>query len=57
MGECYNEATRILKREKDFLAHLAEMLLVNETLDREEMEIVHTCIKKKRPEQKKMECQ
>ncbi len=57
IDECYNEATRILKREKDFLAHLAEMLLVNETLDREEMEIVHTCIKKKRLEQKKMEGQ
>lgn len=50
LDECYAEATRILNREKDFLSHLAEMLLVNETLDKEEMEIVHTCIQKKRME-------
>lgn len=53
IDECYAEATRILKREKDFLTHLAETLLVNESLDHEEMEIVHTCIKKRRLEQKK----
>ena len=52
IDECYAEATMILKRENDFLHHLAEMLLVNETLDHEEMEIVHTCIKKKRLEKK-----
>lgn len=50
IDECYNEAITILQREKDFLSHLAEMLLVNETLDQEEMEIVHTCIQKKRRE-------
>ncbi|NOQ47341.1 MAG: ATP-dependent zinc metalloprotease FtsH, partial [Desulfobulbaceae bacterium] len=50
IDECYAEAIRILTREKDFLAHLADMLLVNETLDQEEMEIVHSCIKKKRLE-------
>ncbi|MFH1216959.1 MAG: ATP-dependent zinc metalloprotease FtsH [Pseudomonadota bacterium] len=50
IDECYYEATQILEMEKDFLTHLAEMLLVNETLDQEEMEIVHTCIKKKRME-------
>ncbi|MFZ5759600.1 MAG: ATP-dependent zinc metalloprotease FtsH [Thermodesulfobacteriota bacterium] len=50
IDDCYSQALLILKREKDFLAHLAEMLLVNETLDQEEMEIVHTCIQKKRRE-------
>ncbi|MCB2181040.1 MAG: ATP-dependent zinc metalloprotease FtsH [Desulfobulbaceae bacterium] len=53
IDECYAEATMILQREKDFLTHLAETLLVNETLDHEEMEIVHFCIKKRRLEQKK----
>ncbi len=52
IDECYAEATRILTREKDFLLHLSDMLLVNETLDHEEMEIVHTCVKKKRLEKK-----
>jgi len=56
IDECYKDATMILKREKDFLHHLADMLLVNETLDHEEMEIVHTCIKKKRLERQKVEC-
>ncbi len=55
IDECYNEATKILKREEDFLLHLAEMLLVNETLDSEEIDIIHTCIKKKRREKKNEE--
>ncbi|MFH1215104.1 MAG: ATP-dependent zinc metalloprotease FtsH [Pseudomonadota bacterium] len=45
---CYNEAKEILTAEKDFVIYLAEMLLVNETLDREEMEIVYECTSKKR---------
>ncbi|MFZ5798661.1 MAG: ATP-dependent zinc metalloprotease FtsH [Desulfobulbaceae bacterium] len=49
--ECYAEAREILKREMDFLRHLAEMLLINETLDHEEMEIIYTCTAKKRLEQ------
>jgi len=48
IDECYNEAIKILTREKDFLAHMAETLLDTETLDFEEMEIVHTCIKNRR---------
>jgi len=54
IDECYNEAAKILKREKDFLYHLADMLLVNESLDHEGVEI-YTCIKKKRLEKKKEE--
>lgn len=55
IDECYAEAITILKRERDFLEHLAEMLLANETLDQEGIEIVHTCIKKKRLDGKKAE--
>ena len=52
IDECYIEAIQMLEREKDFLQHLAETLLINETLDHEEMEIVYNCIKKKRLENK-----
>ena len=48
---CYLKAKETLKEEKDFLEYLAEMLLVNETLDNEEMDITYDCIKKKRLEQ------
>jgi cell division protease FtsH len=47
---CYREAREILTAEKDFLVYLADMLLVNETLDKEEMEIVYECTSKKREE-------
>jgi len=55
IDECYNEAIKILTREKDFLSHMAKTLLVTETLDLEEMEIVHTCIVNQRLEKKKRE--
>ncbi|MDW7774105.1 MAG: ATP-dependent zinc metalloprotease FtsH [Desulfobulbaceae bacterium] len=48
--ECYERAKEILTREIDFLEHLADMLLINETLDREEMDIVHACTARKRSE-------
>jgi cell division protease FtsH len=54
IDECYSEAILMLEREKDFLQHLAETLLVNETLDHEEMEIVYNCIKKKRMEKDRL---
>ncbi|MBI5558560.1 MAG: ATP-dependent metallopeptidase FtsH/Yme1/Tma family protein [Deltaproteobacteria bacterium] len=47
---CYREARKILTAEKDFLIYLADMLLVNETLDQEEMEIIYECTSKKRKE-------
>ncbi len=50
IDDCYSDAILLLKKEKDFLIHLAEMLLVNETLDQEELGIVYTCIQKKRQE-------
>ncbi len=45
--DCYREAYAILSRERDFLRHLAEILLQTETLDREEMEIIFECSLKK----------
>ncbi|MCB2184522.1 MAG: ATP-dependent zinc metalloprotease FtsH [Desulfobulbaceae bacterium] len=45
---CYREAGELLTKEKDFLIYLANMLLVNETLDLEEMDIVYECTTKKR---------
>ncbi len=50
IDECYQEAVKVLERERDFLSYLAEMLLVNETLDSEEMEIIYQCTLKKRRE-------
>jgi cell division protease FtsH len=47
---CYREARKVLTAEKDFLIYLADMLLVNETLDQEEMEIIYECTSKKRKE-------
>jgi len=47
---CYREARKILTAEQDFLVYLADMLLVNETLDQEEMEIIYECTAKKRRE-------
>ena len=47
---CYREAKKILTAEQDFLIYLADMLLVNETLDHEEMEIIYECTSKKRRE-------
>ena len=45
---CYREAKEILSNERDFLIYLADMLLVNETLDKEEIEIVYDCTTVKR---------
>ena len=47
---CYGEAKKILEQEQDYLTNLADMLLVNETLDREEMDIVYNCSITKRGE-------
>ncbi len=49
---CYQQAHAILSRERDFLRHLAEILLQTETLDREEMEIIFECSLKKSRDKK-----
>ncbi|MEN8136778.1 MAG: ATP-dependent zinc metalloprotease FtsH [Thermodesulfobacteriota bacterium] len=41
--ECYEDARMLLEKEKTFLKQLSEALLDSETLDREEMEIIHEC--------------
>jgi len=48
IGECYENAREILTREIDFLRELADMLLLNETLDKEEVEIIFECTARKR---------
>lgn len=48
IDSCYVRAKEILSVEFDFLNYLADMLLINETLDKEEMEIVYDCSMKKR---------
>ena len=53
ISECYENAKQILTREIDFLEYLADMLLVNETLDKEEMDIIYSCTAKKREEELK----
>ena len=40
---CYEETTELLTKNNKFLHKLAEALLVNETVDGEEMDIVHHC--------------
>lgn len=45
--DCYHTAADILTREKDFLYHLAEILLQTETLDSEEIEIIYECSARK----------
>lgn len=41
--QCYEETTELLTQHNKFLHKLAEALLVNETVDGEEMDIVHHC--------------
>ena len=41
--DCYKDAFAILTKEKDFLVHLAEILLQTETLDSEEIDIIYEC--------------
>jgi len=50
VDKCYEEAVAILRRERAFLRHLAEILLQTETLDGEEMEIIFDCSQKKQRE-------
>ncbi len=43
IDQCYNETHTLLTANNKFLHKLAEALLVNETVDGEEFEIVHQC--------------
>jgi cell division protease FtsH len=48
LEECAAEAREILTRERDFLDALASVLLHDETLDRQDMEIIYQCTLRKR---------
>ncbi|MDX9896408.1 MAG: ATP-dependent zinc metalloprotease FtsH [Desulfofustis sp.] len=51
---CYQEAKDLLEKNSTFLHMLAEALLVQETLDHEEVDIIHRCyLNHHREEQKK----
>lgn len=52
LEHCNNEAYTLLKREKDFLEHLSDILLQTEVLDCEEMDIIFECTKKQQLEPK-----
>lgn len=43
INDCYQETEKLLKRHNTLIHDLAEVLLVNETIDAEEMEIVMQC--------------
>ncbi len=46
--KCYAEALSILQEQKDFMDNMAEILIKNETLDREELDIIFDCTVSKR---------
>ncbi|MBU1234606.1 MAG: ATP-dependent zinc metalloprotease FtsH [Proteobacteria bacterium] len=52
--ECYNETLVLLTENNKFLHKLAEALLVNETVDGEEMDIVHYCYMNEKSIEKKL---
>lgn len=43
LDDCYQQAEQLLRRHNKLIHDLAEVLLVNETIDAEEMEIVINC--------------
>ncbi|MHB8150162.1 MAG: ATP-dependent zinc metalloprotease FtsH, partial [Desulfobulbia bacterium] len=45
IAECYQEAIIVLEGRITFLHKLAEVLLLNETIDAEEVDIIVTCPK------------
>ena len=48
MPTCHNDTVKLLRKHDELIHMLAESLLINETLDSEEAEIVHQCYLKKR---------
>lgn len=54
--ECYRETRQLLHDHNTFLHTLAEALLVNETLDAEEVDIVLHCYKNKKRMEEEMTC-
>ncbi|GAB4337888.1 MAG: ATP-dependent zinc metalloprotease FtsH [Desulfobulbaceae bacterium] len=48
INSCYAKAKEVLHEQFDYLHYLADMLLINETLDSEELQIVYECSMRKR---------
>ncbi|MDA8162777.1 MAG: ATP-dependent zinc metalloprotease FtsH [Desulfobacteraceae bacterium] len=46
LEECYESAKDTIKKERQLLTKVAEILLIQETLDREEFEIIYECNQK-----------
>jgi cell division protease FtsH len=51
IAQCYTKAMTILTEQRDFMENMAEILIRNETLDREELEIIFDCTLSKRDSQ------
>ncbi|MEN8189583.1 MAG: ATP-dependent zinc metalloprotease FtsH [Thermodesulfobacteriota bacterium] len=43
IDQCYQETEQLLRNNSKFIHKLAEVLLINETIDTEEIDIVHHC--------------
>lgn len=52
LNECYHETESLLRRHNKLIHELAEILLINETLDAEELEIVMHCYLEKQNDNK-----
>jgi cell division protease FtsH len=52
MNDCYDETEKLLREYNKLIHDLAEILLINETIDAEEMEIVMRCHSKDQQERK-----
>ena len=51
INDCYEETEKLLRNHNRLIHDLAEVLLVNETIDAEEMEIVLQCYTKTKKNQ------
>lgn len=52
IGNCYDETEKLLRSHNRLLHELAEILLINETIDREEMNIIMHCYRGKQQNKK-----
>lgn len=53
INECYDETEKLLRKHNRLIHDLAEVLLINETIDSEEMEIVVQCYSSNKENNKK----
>jgi len=49
INECYHETMELLQTHNQLIHELAEVLLINETIDAEELEIVVECYLRRHP--------